>query len=163
MLTKLVAFLRDRSRTLKTEGEALPGIEQHIAELDAWAGEVERLSSAQVSSPHASATLREMKESRWCPDACPITGKPFFMWMEHPEHGYVPTYGGPYDSYTIAEPDADGFFRSEHYDHDRGEWIEGGAPVHVRAELIEVASFDASKCKSGLSVCAGIKMSGERT
>ncbi|WP_199031325.1 hypothetical protein [Ralstonia sp. ASV6] len=145
MLTKLVAFLRQRSHTLRTEGEALPGIEQHVAELDAWADEVQRLAPAGSANPQVSTKPRDMKEGRWCPDVCPVTGKPFLMWMDHPELGYVPTYGGPFDSYTLAEPDADGYFRSEHYDHDRGEWIEGGAPVHVRPELIEVASFDASE------------------
>lgn len=67
----------------------------------------------------------------WCPERCPITLLPFFMWIEHPEHGWLPTYGGPYDSYTIPEPDIDDLCtvaRHEvdycrlRYDHDQGAW-----------------------------------------
>lgn len=60
----------------------------------------------------------------WCPDVCPITGLPFFMWIEHHETGQmVPTYGGPYDSYTIPVRDKDGSYCRERYDHDRGGWL----------------------------------------
>lgn len=59
---------------------------------------------------------------------CPITHRPYFMHIEHPDLGDVPTYGGPLDSYTVPEPDEDGHFHSEHYCHDRGDWIEGGNP-----------------------------------
>ncbi|WP_261986136.1 hypothetical protein [Escherichia fergusonii] len=38
--------------------------------------------------------------NQWRPDICPITGRVFFMWIEHPTLGNVPTYGGPLDSYT---------------------------------------------------------------
>ncbi|ELI3913496.1 ead/Ea22-like family protein, partial [Escherichia coli] len=38
--------------------------------------------------------------NQWRPDICPITGRAFFMWIEHPTLGNVPTYGGPLDSYT---------------------------------------------------------------
>ncbi|WP_447314958.1 hypothetical protein [Klebsiella michiganensis] len=63
--------------------------------------------------------------NQWKPDACPITGRRFFMWIEHPELGYVPTYGGPYDSYTIPTRDGDGEFSCERYDHDVGGWVDG--------------------------------------
>lgn len=62
---------------------------------------------------------------RWKPEFCPISGKPFFMWIDHPELGYVPTYGGPYDSFTIPVADADGEFSCERYDHDYGGWVDG--------------------------------------
>lgn len=41
--------------------------------------------------------LSETKAVRnqWRPDICPITGRAFFMWIEHPTLGNVPTYGGP--------------------------------------------------------------------
>lgn len=59
----------------------------------------------------------------WRPDVCPITGLPFFMWIEHHETGQnVPTYGGPYDSYTIPVRDKDGSYCRERYDHDLGGW-----------------------------------------
>ncbi len=61
----------------------------------------------------------------WYPERCPITQRPFFMTIEHPEHGMVPTYGGPYDSYTIPERDDDGDWICERYDHDDGAWVEG--------------------------------------
>ncbi|MFB8477028.1 ead/Ea22-like family protein [Klebsiella michiganensis] len=63
--------------------------------------------------------------NQWKPDVCPITGRRFFMWIEHPELGYVPTYGGPYDSYTIPTSDGDGDFSCERYDHDVGGWVDG--------------------------------------
>ncbi len=46
------------------------------------------------------------------------------MWIEHPELGNVPTYGGPLDSYTIPTKDGDGEFSCERYDHDFGDWVE---------------------------------------
>ncbi|WP_176317854.1 hypothetical protein [Burkholderia vietnamiensis] len=99
-----------------------------------------------ASSPDATGAegARDTKEGRWCPDECPVTGKPFFMWIDHPELGYVPTYGGPYDSYTIAVPDQDGYFRSERYDHDEGSWVEGGAPMRVRRELVVAVDLDTA-------------------
>jgi len=66
---------------------------------------------------------------RWCPEVCPITLFPFFMWIEHPDLGWVPTYGGPFDSYTIPEPDMeqtcpriDLEYYRRRYDHDEGGW-----------------------------------------
>ncbi|EBT6048159.1 ead/Ea22-like family protein [Salmonella enterica] len=63
--------------------------------------------------------------NQWKPDVCPVTGRQFFMWIEHPALGYVPTYGGPFDSYTIPTRDCDGEFSCERYDHDFGGWREG--------------------------------------
>lgn len=80
--------------------------------------------------------------SQWCPDRCPITMLPFFMWIEHPEKGMVPTYGGPLDSYTIPEPanlpDEGGIdwhdieLTRERYDHDAGGWVDGCESVTMR-------------------------------
>ena len=63
-------------------------------------------------------------EQRWCPDVDPITRYPLFMWISHPELGYVPIYGGPYDSYTLTERDSNGEFFRHRYDHDFGGWVE---------------------------------------
>ncbi|ECE6900891.1 ead/Ea22-like family protein [Salmonella enterica subsp. diarizonae] len=63
--------------------------------------------------------------SQWKPDVCPVTGRKFFMWIEHETLGYVPTYGGPFDSYTIPTRDSSGEFSCERYDHDLGGWVEG--------------------------------------
>jgi len=60
--------------------------------------------------------------ARWCPDECPITGRKFFMWIEHPDGGMVPTYGGPFVSHTIPTRDGDDGFCCERYDHDYGGW-----------------------------------------
>ncbi|ENO4680387.1 ead/Ea22-like family protein [Escherichia coli] len=70
--------------------------------------------------------LSETKAVRnqWRPDICPITGRAFFMWIEHPTLGNVSTYGGPLDSYTIPTKDGDGEFSCERYDHDFGGWVE---------------------------------------
>lgn len=62
---------------------------------------------------------------QWRPEICPITGRRFFMWIEHPELGNVPTYGGPFDSYTIPTKDSNGEFYCERYDHDVGDWVDG--------------------------------------
>lgn len=71
---------------------------------------------------------------------CPITKRPFFMAIEHPDLGWVATYGGPFDSFTIPEPDEDGSFRSERFDHDAGDWVEGGNPEPY--ELLSELEFN---------------------
>ncbi|CAI1705226.1 Uncharacterised protein [Serratia proteamaculans] len=71
------------------------------------------------------AELEHEKGNRgegWRPDTDPITGRAFFMWIAHPDKGMVPTYGGPYDSYTLATRDKDGSYFVERYDHDNGHW-----------------------------------------
>lgn len=93
---------------------------------------------------------------KWCPDRCPITMRPFFMWIEHPTLGYVPTYGGPYDSYTIPTPDNlpedngklewfDIEFTCYRYDHDEGYWLECGEDPSMRIvteeKLIELGAW----------------------
>ena len=62
------------------------------------------------------------------PDKCPLTGSPFFMELETPAGDVVPTYGGPFDSYTIPVKDEgdnpDGTYTVQRYDHDEGAWVE---------------------------------------
>lgn len=77
----------------------------------------------------ASAPVAEEAQEDLAPPKCPITGRPFFMALEHPELGMVPTYGGPYDSYTIphldGKPDRPWHERELYvyrYDHDLGGW-----------------------------------------
>lgn len=67
---------------------------------------------------------KHAEQEPWRPDVCPITGRNFFLWIEHWETGQmVPTYGGPFDSYTIPEKDVHGDYICERYDHDRGGWL----------------------------------------
>jgi hypothetical protein len=61
------------------------------------------------------------------PDVDPVTGDPFFMFIENGDGKMVPTYGGPFNSYTLAEResvDDNGIcrFLRECYDHDEGAW-----------------------------------------
>lgn len=83
----------------------------------------------------------------WKPDVCPITGRRFFMWIEHPDLGYVPTYGGPYDSYTIPTRDDVSEFSCERYDHDVGGWVDGecaGLYVIDEDEICRVHELEQS-------------------
>lgn len=83
----------------------------------------------------------------WKPDVCPITGRRFFMWIEHPELGYVPTYGGPFDSYTIPTRDDVSEFSCERYDHDVGGWVDGecaGLYVIDEDEICRVHELEQS-------------------
>lgn len=60
----------------------------------------------------------------WAPEKCPLTQRLFFMWIKHHKTGeMVPTYGGPYDSYTIPIFDGEDFW-CERYDHDSGCWMD---------------------------------------
>lgn len=84
----------------------------------------------------ASAPVAGEAQEDLAPPKCPITGRPFFMALEHPELGMVPTYGGPYDSYTIphlgGKPDQpwhERDLRVYRYDHDLGGWIADEAEV----------------------------------
>ncbi|MCY1253057.1 hypothetical protein D9M68_122750 [compost metagenome] len=65
------------------------------------------------------------------PAKCPITARPFFMVIDHPELGMVPTYGGPFDSYTIPHMDEQvdepwhvRELTVHRYDHDEGAWVD---------------------------------------
>lgn len=57
------------------------------------------------------------------------------MEIEHPDLGLVPTYGGPYDSYTIPEQDDDGSFYCYRFDHDEGCWTDGTEHVGEVSEI----------------------------
>ena len=67
----------------------------------------------------------EQHKTNW-PDKCPITRRDFFMEIDG-----VPTYGGPYDSYTIPEmlgtPEQPWHERElfvRRFDHDEGRWVD---------------------------------------
>ena len=101
--------------------------------------------SRDTDSPGCTPELLKTKGShafQWCPDICPVTFRPFFMWIEHSELGWVPTYGGPLDSYTIPSPclpESGKVDRCEieytcfRFDHDEGCWIDGEEDPGVRS------------------------------
>ncbi|WP_220152552.1 ead/Ea22-like family protein [Klebsiella michiganensis] len=110
---------------------------QHDAEFIALANPVNVIALVEALEKAQQAININ---NQWKPDVCPITGRRFFLWIEHPELGYVPTYGGPYDSYTIPTRDSDGEFSCERYDHDFGGWVDGEC---VGAYLID----DDEQCR----------------
>jgi hypothetical protein len=105
-----------------------------------------------------SDTPRTDEAKPWCPDRCPITNRPFFMWIERPSGEMVPTYGGPFDSYTIPVPDScdsvDVRDREhvelycERYDHDEGAWVDGVEIVQERIVRDEFV-YEMEKSKVG--------------
>jgi hypothetical protein len=86
------------------------------------------------------------------------------MWIKHPGLGMVPTYGGPYDSYTIPEaanlPEKgkiefrDVKFTCYRYDHDEGGWVDEGHDPGMRivteSELVELGAWDAKQNKADM-------------
>ncbi|MBA4822481.1 hypothetical protein H2241_16140 [Pantoea ananatis] len=92
-------------------------------------GTVKESDTGQVVFYEDYAALQQKldaigQSAQWKPEICPITRRPFFMWIEHPSDGMVPTYGGPLDSYTIPTLDSDGEFCCERFDHDEGCWVD---------------------------------------
>jgi len=85
--------------------------------------ELEAKLAAQSPTSHQAG-----REVPVAPDNCPVSGRKFWGNLSHPEMGYVATYGGPFDTYTIPEIGDDGELRCERYDQDAGEWVEGGEP-----------------------------------
>ena len=87
--------------------------------LKAWMFEAQEALSGKLPDVKLSTS------TNW-PDKCPITRRAFFMEIDG-----VPTYGGPYDSYTIPEmlgtPDQPWHDRElfvRRFDHDRGHWVD---------------------------------------
>ena len=81
--------------------------------------------------------VTRVSECNKYPDKCPITNLPFFMELEHPNIGIVPTYGGPYDSYTIPEVDEEGDFIRYRYDHDEGCWVDGIESIGEAFDMVQ--------------------------
>ncbi len=115
------AALLDKNIQLQREKDAIEAVA--LALRDDMRQAREQLEEAEkriVELPRSASV-----NSQWKPDVCPVTGRKFFMWIEHETLGYVPTYGGPFDSYTIPTRDSSGEFSCERYDHDFGGWVGG--------------------------------------
>lgn len=94
-----------------------------IADMEAIWGTLEK-SDKDCAALKAERDALAAETNWWKPERCPVTNRPFFLWIEHPSGGMVPTYGGPYDSYTVPTVDSDGEFCCERYDHDEGAWVD---------------------------------------
>ncbi|HAK3334435.1 TPA: ead/Ea22-like family protein [Salmonella enterica] len=116
-----VLALLDENIQLQREKEAIEAVA--LALRDDMRDAREQLEEAEKQIVELSRAASV--NSQWKPDVCPVTGRKFFMWIEHETLGYVPTYGGPFDSYTIPTRDSSGEFSCERYDHDLGGWVGG--------------------------------------
>lgn len=105
-------------------------------------------------------------ESNWRkPDFCPVTNRPFFMWIESPNGEMVPTYGGPYDSYTIPAVDKDGEFTCERYDHDEGAWVDGECLsirlIDDQEEVLTDAAANALRAEGAIAARNALVVAGD--
>lgn len=158
------------------DGLATQCADQRDAEMTAKSGNRDWPNSA----PYRAVQLCEFEAhpqatepaANWAtyPEKCPITRRDFFMVIEHPELGMAPTYGGPYDSYTIphmgGKPDQqmhDRELMCHRFDHDLGYWVDDEIiPLRVIHDdfLPEDDSSKASEpvVKDSLTVPAGYKL-----
>ncbi|EHG0014469.1 ead/Ea22-like family protein [Salmonella enterica subsp. enterica serovar Magwa] len=116
-----VLALLDENIQLQREKDAIEAVTLALRDDMRQAREQLEEAEKQIVKLSRAASVN----SQWKPDVCPVTGRKFFMWIEHETLGYVPTYGGPFDSYTIPTRDSSGEFSCERYDHDFGGWVGG--------------------------------------
>ncbi|EGS3333538.1 ead/Ea22-like family protein [Salmonella enterica subsp. enterica] len=119
--TRDVLALLDENIQLQREKDAIEAVALALRDDMRQAREQLEEAEKQIVELSRAASVN----SQWKPDVCPVTGRKFFMWIEHETLGYVPTYGGPFDSYTIPTRDSSGEFSCERYDHDIGGWVDG--------------------------------------
>ncbi|ENB8021107.1 ead/Ea22-like family protein, partial [Escherichia coli] len=115
----VLALLDERERNL----QYIKSRDQENEDIALTVGKL-RVELEEVKQHAEELSETKAVRNQWRPDICPITGRAFFMWIEHPTLGNMPTYGGPLDSYTIPTKDGDGEFSCERYDHDFGGWVE---------------------------------------
>lgn len=107
--------------------------EKALEELDIVSGHIEplvtlaSLEAAERERDELKKTWEAAAKNPWCPDVCPLTQRPFFMWIDG-----EPTYGGPFDSYTIPTRDADGEYSCRRYDHDEGGWKDWSEGLSIK-------------------------------
>ncbi|EAA6691758.1 ead/Ea22-like family protein [Salmonella enterica subsp. enterica serovar Newport] len=118
---KVALALLDENIQLQREKDAIEAVAMALRDDMRQAREQLEEAEKQIVELSRAASVN----SQWKPDVCPVTGRKFFMWIEHETLDYVPTYGGPFDSYTIPTRDSSGEFSCERYDHDLGGWVGG--------------------------------------
>ncbi|ANJ76544.1 hypothetical protein PQH03_28335 [Ralstonia insidiosa] len=136
--------------------ERSPSAETPVDSLT-WAAVARALLASEGAS--ASELIHGAAKHAAFPSKCPITRRDFFMVLEHPELGLLPTYGGPLDSYTIpemeGEPTEELHERSlfvHRYDHDRGEWVDDES---INLRVIEESVLHELQQTAPISCCKG--------
>jgi hypothetical protein len=127
---------RERHGTAVTAGKSASASEvvaRYVARADELSegGKYEWWSGLSALISSLVAERDAARANPWCPDVCPLTGRPFFMWIDG-----EPTYGGPFDSYTIPKRDEIGEYSCRQFDHDEGGWNdwEVGLGLIVKTE-----------------------------
>lgn len=64
--------------------------------------------------------LHTDEQRQGAPEFCPMSGRQFWGHVDG-----IPTYGGPFDTYTIPEKDDEGEWSVRRFDQDAGSWVEG--------------------------------------
>lgn len=82
----------------------------------------EKAANEQMSIAEYKALL--IKNKIRILEKCPITSRPFFMFIKDDYGGWAPTFGGPKDSFTIPIEDEDGNWVTTRYSHDNDHWAE---------------------------------------
>lgn len=150
-----VSFLRSIAELLSTPTPTMDalfdGSDAHL--LDASAQEKIRELEEELAAFQSAG-----RDKAVYPEQCPITRRAFFMVIEHPEIGDVPTYGGPFDSYTIPHmlgEASEQFHLRElevhRYDHDRGHWVDDEViPLRVAHDDVLEAIYATPPAQSEL-------------
>ncbi len=97
------------------------------------------------------------------PHKCPITQLPFFMEIDG-----EPTYGGPFDSYTIPTMEIEsgqkwheGELSRRHFDHDRGQWVDDES-LSVRVVSEDYLYTTEERAETAEAECWRLKKDAER-
>lgn len=123
LVKELTDQLKDATRQCGVMADALREARQHI---NGGPGIKYGLEFAAMFKRIDAALAGKLPTTTNWPDKCPITRRDFFMEIDG-----VPTYGGPFDSYTIPEmlgtPEQPWHERElfvRRFDHDQGCWVD---------------------------------------
>ena len=124
----------------------------------------QRMALALRAARQEAAEVEKLRAERDAitkgyPSVCPFTGLKFFMELQLPDDeggAIVPTYGGPFDSYTIPERDSDGHYFQYRYDHDEGGWLEQqGLSLVVVSDIVPYELVEVKAERDRLSEIVG--------